>query len=224
MLVEDHAIFREMLALVIGREPGFEVVAQAGCLAGARRELAELGEGGVDLAVVDLRLPDGDGTELIGEFCGENAHRAVLVLTADADLAVHGRAVEEGASGVLHKSVGMGKVIEAVRRLAAGEALHSQREVVELLRLADRRRTQGREARAAFEQLTSREKDALQALAEGMGDKEIAARLGVSSGTARGYVSSILQKLGVNSRLQALVFAARHGLVELGPGPAERSL
>jgi CheY-like chemotaxis protein len=67
LLLEDHAIFRELFASAFDQEPGFEVVAQAGTLAGARQALEELGEGGVDVAVLDLRLPDGDGTDLIGE-------------------------------------------------------------------------------------------------------------------------------------------------------------
>jgi DNA-binding NarL/FixJ family response regulator len=117
----------------------------------------------------------------------------------------------------LHKSASVGEVMDTIRRLAEGEALLSQKEAVELLRFADRERAEGREARWAFEQLTSREKDVLEALAEGLGDKEISARLGVGVGTVRGYVASMLSKLGVHSRLQALVFAVRHGFVHIGP-------
>lgn len=220
VLVEDHAMFREMFAFVLEREPGFEVVAQAGSLSEAREKIEDLGEGGVDVAVVDLHLPDGNGTELIAEFCGQDASCAALVLTASLDLAVYGRAVGAGAAGVLHKSAGMKEVADAVGRLAAGEALLSQGEAVKLLRLADRERTQGRETRSAFEQLTPREKDALQALAEGMGDREIADVMGVGLGTARGYVAGMLRKLGARSRLQALVFAVRHGFVRIEPAQA----
>jgi two-component system nitrate/nitrite response regulator NarL len=217
LLLEDHAIFRELFASAFDREPGFEVVAQADTLAGAREALEDLGEGGVDVAVVDLRLPDGDGTDLIGELRAGNPHSAALILTASLDLAVYARAVRAGAAGVLHKSASVGEVMDTIRCLAEGEALLSQKEAVELLRFADRERTEGREARWAFEQLTSREKDVLEALAEGLGDKEISARLGVGVGTVRGYVASMLSKLGVHSRLQALVFAVRHGFVHIGP-------
>ena len=86
-----------------------------------------------------------------------------------------------------------------------------------LLRLADRERAQSREARLAFERLTLREWDVLHALAEGMGDKEIARKLGCGLGTVRGHGSRMLQKLGAHSRLQALVYAARHGFVKIGP-------
>ena len=127
------------------------------------------------------------------------------------------------AAGVLHKSASVGEVMGAIRGLAAGEALISQEETVRLLRLVDRERTQGREARLAFEQLTPREWDVLLALAEGLGDKEIARRLGCGLGTVRGHGSRMLQKLGAQSRLQALVHAVRHGFVEIGgPGVEPR--
>ena len=77
-----------------------------------------------------------------------------------------------------------------------------------------------REASRAFERLTNRERDALLALAEGMNDKEIAGKLGVRPATAHSYVASMLGKLGAHSRLQALVFAARHGFVRIGPEEA----
>jgi RNA polymerase sigma factor (sigma-70 family) len=102
-----------------------------------------------------------------------------------------------------------------VRHLLAGESLLSQNETVELLRLADRDREQNKEAQRAISSLTPREREVLQALADGLSDKEIAERLYVSSGTVRNHVISILRKLNVHSRLQALVFAVRHGAVEI---------
>jgi DNA-binding NarL/FixJ family response regulator len=117
---------------------------------------------------------------------------------------------------VLHKSVRIKDIIDAVRRLEAGETLLSPNEVDELLQLADQQRTQDQEAQRAIESLTPRELEVLQALAEGLSDKEIAERLYLGLGTVRSHVVSILKKLGVHSRLQALVFAIRHGAVEIG--------
>jgi DNA-binding NarL/FixJ family response regulator len=210
LLVEDHATFREPLAFMLNREPEFEVVAQVGSLAEARRALE-----GVDLAVVDLDLPDGNGTELIGELRAANPHGMVLILTASAEREAYARAVEAGAAGVLHKSSSIRDVIEAARRLVAGEAVLSTNEVVELLRLADRRREQDRETLRAVESLTPRELEVLGLLAEGLSDKEIAERLYVGSGTVRNHVVSVFNKLGVHSRLQALLFAVRHGIVDV---------
>ena len=211
LLVEDHAVVRELFASVFDREPDFEVVAQAGSLAEARGSLE-----GVDVAVLDLRLPDGEGTDLIPELRANNVHGTTLVLTASLDLGTYARAVRAGASGVLHKSASLREVMDAMRRLVAGEALLAQKEVVELLRIADREHTEGHKARVSFERLTPRERDVLEALAEGLNDKEIAARLSVSVGTTRGHKAGILAKFDVHSRLQALVLAARHGLVQIG--------
>jgi DNA-binding NarL/FixJ family response regulator len=212
LLVEDHASFRQTLAFVFDRESEFEVVAQAGSLAEARQVMDGLE---VDLGVMDLSLPDGEGIELIKDLREANPHFAALVLTASLDRAEHARAVESGAAGILHKSAGVDEIMDATRRLGEGETLLSQEELIALLRLAGKSREEEREARASIEQITPREKEVLQALAEGLSNKEIAAKLHVSVDTERTHMMNILNKLGVHSRLQALLFAARHGLVEI---------
>jgi DNA-binding NarL/FixJ family response regulator len=212
LLVEDHASFRQTLALVFDQQPEFEVVAQAGTLAEAR--LAMDGSE-VDLGVIDLTLPDGEGTELIGELREANQLFAALVLTASLDRTEHARAVEAGAAGVLHKSADVDAILDATRRLGEGETLLSEEELLALLRLAGQNREEEVEARASIEQITPREKEVLQKLAKGLSNKEIAAKLHMSVDTERTHMMNILNKLGVHSRLQALVFAARHDLVEI---------
>jgi DNA-binding NarL/FixJ family response regulator len=106
-------------------------------------------------------------------------------------------------------------VVEAVRRLRAGETLMPLEEVVGLLRYAGSEREHEYEARKAIETLTPREREVLEALAEGLGSEGIAERLSISVRTERNHMSSILAKLGVHSQLQALVFAVRHGVVEI---------
>ena len=212
LLVEDHASFRQTLALVFDQEPDFEVVAQAGTVAEARRVMQNRE---ADLAVVDLSLPDGEGVELIEELREANPLFAALVLTASLDRAEHARAVEAGAAGILHKSAEVDEILDAARGLAAGETLLSPEELVELLRIAGQSREEEREARASIEQLTRREREVLMALSEGLSNKQIAERLHMSVDTERTHMMNILNKLGVHSRLQALLFAARHGLVEI---------
>ncbi len=212
LLVEDHASFRQTLAILFEREPEFEVVGQAGTLAEARRVLRRVE---VDMAVVDLSLPDGQGTELIEEL-GEEAgpNLAVLVLTASVDRADHARAVEAGAAGVLHKSVEVDEIIDAARGLAAGDSLLSHGEITDLLRLAVRDREHELQVKTATERLTKREMEVLHALSEGLSNKEIADRMHISVETERSHMVNILTKLSARSRLQALVIAARHGIVE----------
>ena len=212
LLVEDHASFRQTLALVFDQQPDFEVVAQAGTLGEARRVLRGRE---ADLGIIDLGLPDGEGAELIEELHEANPDFAALVLTASLDRADHARAIEAGAAGVVHKAADVDEILETTRRLAAGETLISQEELLEMLLIAGQSREEEREARASIEQITRREMQVLQSLAEGLTNREIAERLHMSVDTERTHMMNILSKLGVHSRLQALLFAARHGLIEL---------
>lgn len=212
LLVEDHISFRQTLAYLFDQQPDFRVVAQAGTLVEARRAM----EGSeADLGVIDLSLPDGEGTGLIAELRDANVDFAALVLTASLDRADHASAVEAGAAGVLHKSADVDVILDATRRLGDGETLFSQDELVELLRLAGQNREEELEARVSIEQITPREREVLRSLAEGLSNKEIAAKLHMSVDTERTHMMNILNKLGVHSRIQALLFAARHGLVEI---------
>lgn len=214
MLVEDHVSFRQALAFMFEREPEFEVVGQVGSV-GEVRELPDGLLRDVEVAVVDLALPDGDGLELIEDLSSNEPQIMTLVLSASLESGRFARAIEAGAGGVLHKSTPIKDIIGAVRRLKAGEALLSPGEVIEMLRVVSREREEKREALQAIEKLTSREREILRALAEGLESREIAEKLNITVETERTHMVNILHKLGVHSRLQALVFAARHGLVEI---------
>ena len=214
MLVEDHVSFRQALAFMFEREPEFEVVGQVGSV----DEVRNLPDGllrDVEVAVVVLALPDGDGLELIEDLSSNEPQIMTLVLSASLESGRFARAIEAGAGGVLHKSTPIKDIIGAVRRLKAGEALLSPGEVIEMLRVVSREREEKREALRAIEKLTSREREILRALAEGLESREIAEKLNITVETERTHMVNILSKLGVHSRLQALVFAARHGLVEI---------
>jgi len=214
MLVDDHDTFREPLAFMLERESDLTVVAQPRSLAEAR-EVLEGAELAVDVAIVDLNLPDGSGTDLIKELRASRPRTKALVLSAISEQGYLAGAIEAGAAGIMHKSVPTSGLVEAVRRLAAGEQLLSQQEVIEALRFIVRERESHREAQALSAKLTVREREVLQALGEGLSDKDIARRLHVGTGTVHSHVANILSKLEVSSRLQALVFAVRHGLVTI---------
>ncbi|MDQ5811469.1 MAG: response regulator transcription factor [Actinomycetota bacterium] len=212
--MEDHASFRQALAFMFEREPEFKVIEQASTLAEARRLSGESLKN-VDVAVVDLGLPDGDGLNLVEDFSSSVPRITTLVLSASLEPGRLARAVEAGAAGVLHKSTPIKEIVEAVRRLKAGEALLSSGEIIEMLRLIGRERQEEHDIRRAIEQLTPREREVLQALAEGLESKEIAERLNITVETERTHMVNILHKLNVHSRLQALVIAARYGLVQI---------
>jgi DNA-binding NarL/FixJ family response regulator len=210
LLVEDHAAVREAIAAMFGRAAGFAVVGQAGSLAEARPMLED-----VDVAVVDLGLPDGFGGDLIKELREVNPRAQALVLSAGLDRREIARAIESGAAGALDKTVSLDEVVGAVSRLRAGETLVPLEELVDLLRLAARQRDSEHRDRQAIQSLSRREREVLQLLAEGLGSKEVADRLQIAVRTERNHVASILAKLGVHSRLQAVVLALRYEIVKV---------
>jgi DNA-binding NarL/FixJ family response regulator len=214
MVVDDHDTFRDPLAFMLEREPDLSVVARSRSLSEAREDL-QSAEHAVDVAIVDLNLPDGSGTDLIKELRSSLPRAKALVLSAMSEQRYLAEAIEAGAAGVMHKSAPMSDLVEAVRRLAAGEQLLTQQEVIEALRFIGRVRESNREAQLAIDRLTPREREVLQALAEGWSDREIATRLHVGVGTVHSHVTNVLSKLEVSSRLQALVFAVRHGVVTI---------
>lgn len=116
--MEVHAAFRDALAYLLGREPGLEVAARCGSLAECRALGGLLGN--VDVAVLDLALPDGDGSGLIGDLRGANPSVKVLVLTASIEGDLAGRAEAVGADGLLHKKASLAEIASEVKRLAGG--------------------------------------------------------------------------------------------------------
>jgi DNA-binding NarL/FixJ family response regulator len=215
MLVDEHATFRKPLAFMLDREQDLTVVAQAGSLAEAYGVLGDAYLE-VDVAVVDLDLPEGSGVDFIDYMRSVRSRSMALVVTAFSERERLARAIEAGVAGIAHKSTRPEDVVDAIRRLYSGEQLLSQQEVFEALRYVVREREKDREAQLAIDSLTAREREVLQALVEGFSsDKEIAERLYVGAGTVHAHVMSIISKLGVSSRLQALVFGVRHGAVHI---------
>jgi DNA-binding NarL/FixJ family response regulator len=211
LLIDDHAAFRIPLALVLERERDLIVLSQAGSLAEARIKLPEI-SGMVDIALVDLHLPDGNGVDIVRDVRAANPEGQVIVLTADTDNRHHARAIEEGAVGIVSKSAQPFEIVDAIRRVHDGETVQPVQEILDLMRLAGDERERGREVQATLAQLTSREREVLAALAEGLDNKAIAERLYISPDTARTHVVKVIAKLGVDSRLQAAIFAIRHGI------------
>jgi DNA-binding NarL/FixJ family response regulator len=220
LLVDDHLSFRQPLAFILMREPDITITGQAGSLAEARPLLSE-----ADIALIDLDLPDGEGIDLIEELRSVNPRAMALVLTDHSSDLATARAVEAGAAGVIHKARPISEIMEAIRRLQAGESLLSVRETIEILRFITRQREEQRTVEAKIARLTPREREVLQALAAGLSDDEIAEQLYIRRETVRSHMVHVLHKLEVDSRLKALVFAVKHGLVtiEAGSGRDERS-
>ena len=132
VVLDDHDTFRDPLAFMLEREPDLTVVARPRSLSEAR-EVLESAELAVDMAIVDLNLPDGSGADLIKDLRASRPCAKALVLSAMSEQRYLAEAIEAGATGVMHKSTPMRDLVEAVRRLAAREQLLSQQEVIEAL-------------------------------------------------------------------------------------------
>ena len=210
VLVDDHLSFRQPLAFMLMREPDIAIIGQAGSVAEARPLLPE-----ADIALIDLDLPDGEGIDLIRDLHAVNPRATALVLTGYDSNVLVARALEAGAAGVIRRARSVSEIMDAVRRLHAGESLLSVRETIELLRFITRQREQDRAIQATIAQLSPREREVLQALASGLPDDEIAQQLYIRHETVRSHMVNVLSKLGVDSRLKALVFAVKHGLVTI---------
>ncbi|HEY0806001.1 MAG TPA: response regulator transcription factor [Pseudonocardiaceae bacterium] len=202
LLVDDHEVVRRGLRDLLDDERDIDVVAEAGSVAEAlvRAEATK-----PDVAVVDMRLPDGDGVTLCKRL-RENGGPRCLVLTAFDDEPALVAAIEAGVSGYLLKQVRGQDLVTAVREVAAGRSLLDP---VTTARVLDRMRRDNEPDQ--LDALTERERHVLELIGEGLSNREIAQRLFLAEKTVKNYVTSVLAKLGMQRRAQAIALIARRG-------------
>jgi DNA-binding NarL/FixJ family response regulator len=211
IVADDHHVVRTGFAALLDTQPDFTVVGTACDGAEAVRICRELSP---DVALLDVRMPVMDGIEATRQLSGPNGPRILILTTFDLDQYVYD-ALCAGASGFLLKDVTAERLFDAVRIIAAGEALLApavtRRLISEFTRL--RPKPEGAPATAALAALTPRETQVLRLVAEGLSNTEIAARLVVTEETVKTHVSRMLSKLGLRDRTQAVVTAYETGLV-----------
>ena len=139
----------------------------------------------------------------------------IVVLTASSRPSELAAAYAAGAAGVVQKTAAIGEIVDAIRAVASGRSLVEAGELVEILRQARRQRERAAVGRQLADKLTPREREVLQALADGRSNREIAVQLHITVETQRTHMVNILSKLGAHSQLQALVIAVRHGIVSV---------
>lgn len=201
LLVDDHELIRQGLAAAFGREPGMEVVGQAGTVA---EGVALYREHQPDAIVTDLQLPDGTGLDVVRQVRRDTADVAVIVLTMHSGDDQIFAAMEAGASGFVGKDAPAGEVVRATRHAAASPRTF----LCSGLAGAMMRRTT-----AESNRLSDREHEVLLLLADGLGSNAIGSELYMSESTVKSHIQRIYQKLGANNRAQALVTAMRTGLL-----------
>lgn len=217
LIADDQPLVRTGLAALLGAEPDIEVV---GVARDGTEALALARELAPDVACLDIRMPGRSGIEVARELCALDAPVPVPVLvltTFDLDDYVFG-ALEAGASGFLLKDSEPEDIVHAVRQVAAGRGTIDQTLTRRILReFVERRRLQPVAGRRVEDLLTPREHEILLLLAEGMSNDDIARTLVVEVSTVKSHLARMLPKLGVQSRLQAVVWAYQNHVVAV-PG------
>ena len=200
LIADDHPVVREGLASMIERRPDLTVVGQA---ASGQEAVYLYRELLPDVTLMDLRMPGMDGVEAISTICHEfPVARIIVVTTYDGDEDIY-RAVQAGAKGYLLKDAGRDALIETIRAVHRGET-HLPMELATKL-----------VERMTAPDMTSREREVLRLMALGRSNQEIGTQLFITEGTVKAHVNSILTKLGVSDRTQAVTTALRRGIIQL---------
>lgn len=199
-LLDDHEIVRRGIAELLSGEPDIEVVGQSGSAAQAVRRIPALRP---DVAILDARLEDGSGIDVCRDVRSVDPSIRALILTSYEDDDALFAAIMAGAAGYLLKEVRAAGLVDAVRRVAAGQSLLDPAVTATVL---ERLRSGGSAADPRLRGLSEQEQRILALIGDGLSNREIAAELFLAEKTVKNYVSSILAKLGLGSRTQAAVF------------------
>ncbi len=200
-LLDDHEIVRRGLRELIETDEAMEVVGEAGT---AEVALGRIPATSPDVAVLDVRLPDGDGIEVCREVRSRHPEIACLMLTSVADDDAVYAAILAGAAGYVLKQVRGDDLLDSIRRVAAGESLIDPDVTARVLE-----RLRAREGADELAVLTPQERNILDLIAEGLTNRQIGERMYLAEKTVKNYVSNMLAKLGMSRRTEAAAYAAR---------------
>ncbi|HUD69821.1 MAG TPA: response regulator transcription factor [Acidimicrobiales bacterium] len=201
-LLDDHALIREGIRLLLENEPDIEVVGEAGTAAEAmtRAPLAR-----PDVAILDVRLEDSSGIEVCRDLRSMMPRLACLMLTSFADDEALYASVMAGASGYALKQIRAHDLIEDVRRVARGESLLDPRLVARVIE----RITNPPKSDSLFEALSAQERRILDLIAEGLTNRQIAEHMFLAEHTVKNYTTTLLRKLKMTNRTEAAIFATK---------------
>ena len=202
-LLDDHEVVRRGLKDLLESDGDIEVVGESGLAEEATRRIPAMRP---HVAVLDGRLPDGSGIDVCREIRSRHPEIAALILTSYDDDEALFSAIMAGAAGYVLKQIRGNDLVDAVRRVAAGQSLLDPAVTQQVL---DRLR-EGPKEDKALAPLTDQERRILELIGEGLTNRQIAERMFLAEKTVKNYVSSLLSKLGLERRTQAAVFATKH--------------
>ncbi len=209
LVVDDQDLFRAGFRLILDTQPDISVVGEAADGLDAVEQALELAP---DVVVMDVRMPRMDGVAATARICAQTSAKVLVLTMFDLDEYVYD-ALRAGASGFLLKDVRREQLIDAVRVIAAGDALLAPAVTRRLIADLARRGQPRPDLVRQLDELTDRERDILRHLARGLSNAELASTLVVSEHTVKSHISSVLAKLALRDRVQAVVFAYEAGLV-----------
>lgn len=202
-LLDDHELVRRGIRELLEAEGDIEVVGESGLAQEAARRIPALRP---HVAILDARLPDGSGIDVCRDVRSQDPSISALILTSYDDDDALFAAIMAGAAGYILKQVRGTDFVDSVRRVAAGQSMLDPAVTAQVLE----RLRKGPEKDPVMEQLTSQEQRILELIGEGMTNRQIARQMSLAEKTVKNYVSSLLSKLGLQSRTQAAIFATRH--------------
>jgi len=213
MVVDDHALFRRGLEMVLAQEPDIDLVGEASDGAEAVDRATELMP---DVVLMDVRMPRRSGIEAAGQIKDLLPHAKILMLTISDEEADLYEAIKAGASGYLLKEIPIEEVADAIRSVWQGQSRISPSMASKLLtEFASMSKQTSDRPQMPAPRLTEREMEVLKLVAQGMNNRDIAKELFISENTVKNHIRNILEKLHLHSRMEAVVYAVREKLLEI---------
>lgn len=218
LIVDDHPLFRQGVRWALEVEPDIEVVGEA---ADGQQALAMAKELSPDVVLSDVNVPEPNGIEIARVLKSVLPYASVVLMTAYDDEEQLFEAVRVGAAAYFLKDLGPHELMDSIRRVSQGEnlinevALERPAVASRVLKQFHELSAEGGDVEPLFVPLSNREIEVLDQIAHGNSNKEIARVLGISDQTVKNHITSILRKLAVNDRTQAVVFAIRHGWIKM---------
>jgi two-component system NarL family response regulator len=214
LIVDDHALFRRGLEMVLAAEEGIEVVGEGSDGAEA---IEKAGEMLPDIVLMDIRMPRRSGIEACAAIKEAVPSAKIVMLTISDEEEDLFEAIKAGATGYLLKEIAIDEVPQAVRAVHGGQSLISPSMASKLITefAALSKRSEEVQQQVPAPKLTEREMEVLRLVARGLGNREIAKELFISENTVKNHVRNILEKLQLHSRMEAVVYAVREKLLEI---------
>ena len=213
LVVDDHALFRRGLEIVLAQESDIEVVGEAGDGAEAVEQAADLLP---DVVLMDVRMPRRSGIEACTAIKDVVPSARIIMLTISDEEGDLYEAIKAGATGYLLKEISIDEVATAIRAVAGGQSLISPSMASKLLtEFATLIKRDGDRQQVPAPRLTERELEVLRLVARGLNNRDIAKQLFISENTVKNHIRNILEKLQLHSRMEAVVYAVREKLLEI---------